>query len=51
MFYYLDTNVTHDNGHFFTPFKGLSVKLMMMDQVNNYIFEPLAEVFDEVCMI
>ncbi|KAI1290444.1 Ceramide phosphoethanolamine synthase [Halotydeus destructor] len=37
-----------DVGHLFSPFKGLSVKLMMMDQVNNYIFTPMAEVFDEM---
>ncbi|KAG8187382.1 hypothetical protein JTE90_016928 [Oedothorax gibbosus] len=31
-----------------SPFTGLSVKMMMMDPVNNYIFTPAAQVFNEV---
>nr|ACH48210.1 unknown [Cyriopagopus schmidti] len=31
-----------------SPFTGLSVKMMMMDQVNNYIHTPLAHIFNEV---
>ncbi|RWS02115.1 hypothetical protein B4U79_15230 [Dinothrombium tinctorium] len=41
-----DTSTT--STHLFSPFKGLSVKMAMMDQVNNYIFTPLAEIFNEV---
>lgn len=32
----------------FSPFSGLSVKMMMMDQVNNYIHTPLAQIFNQV---
>ncbi|XP_015912449.1 ceramide phosphoethanolamine synthase isoform X2 [Parasteatoda tepidariorum] len=32
----------------FSPFAGLSVKLMMMDPVNNYIHTPAAHIFNEV---
>lgn len=32
----------------FSPFTGLSVKMMMMDQVNNYIHAPLANLFNQV---
>ncbi|XP_037527754.1 ceramide phosphoethanolamine synthase [Rhipicephalus sanguineus] len=32
----------------FSPFTGLSVKMMMLDQVNNYIHAPLANLFDRV---
>lgn len=32
----------------FSPFSGLSVKMMMMDQVNNYIHTPLAHIFNQV---
>lgn len=39
---------TKESGHLFSAFKGLSVKMMMMDQANNYIFTPLAEIFNEV---
>ncbi|XP_054717657.1 ceramide phosphoethanolamine synthase-like [Uloborus diversus] len=31
-----------------SPFTGLSVKMMMMDPVNNYIFTPAAHIFNEV---
>ena len=31
-----------------SPFTGLSVKLMMMDPVNNYIHVPAAHIFNEV---
>lgn len=36
-----------ESDSFFSPFKGLSVKLMMMDQVNNYLITPLAEFFND----
>ncbi|XP_075528657.1 ceramide phosphoethanolamine synthase isoform X2 [Dermacentor variabilis] len=32
----------------FSPFTGLSVKMMMLDQVNNYVHAPLANLFDRV---
>lgn len=32
----------------FSPFTGLSVKLIMMDQANNYVYAPLADVFNQV---
>lgn len=32
----------------FSPFTGLSIKMMMLDQVNNYIHAPLANLFDRV---
>lgn len=32
-----------------SPFTGLSVKLIMMDPVNNYIHVPAAHIFNEVC--
>ncbi|CAN8004497.1 unnamed protein product, partial [Ixodes hexagonus] len=32
----------------FSPFTGLSVKMMMMDQVNNYVHAPLANLFNQV---
>lgn len=32
----------------FSPFTGLSVKMMMLDQVNNYIHTPLANIFNRV---
>lgn len=34
-------------GHF-SPFRGLSVKMMMLDHVNNYVAVPLAYLFDRV---
>ncbi|XP_055947578.1 ceramide phosphoethanolamine synthase-like isoform X1 [Argiope bruennichi] len=34
--------------HLISPFTGLSVKMMMMDPVNNYIFTPAALIFNEV---
>lgn len=33
----------------FSPFAELSVKLVMLDQVDNYIYSPLAEAFESVC--
>lgn len=32
----------------FSPFTGLSVKMIMMDQVNNYVHAPLADIFNQV---
>lgn len=32
----------------FSPFTGISVKMMMLDQVNNYIHGPLANLFDKM---
>ncbi|XP_022661496.1 ceramide phosphoethanolamine synthase-like isoform X1 [Varroa jacobsoni] len=32
----------------FSPFIGLSVKMMMLDQVNNYIHTPLAQIFNRM---
>ncbi|OQR75251.1 hypothetical protein BIW11_08543 [Tropilaelaps mercedesae] len=32
----------------FSPFTGLSVKMMMLDQVNNYIHTPLAQIFNRM---
>ncbi|XP_003747113.1 ceramide phosphoethanolamine synthase [Galendromus occidentalis] len=32
----------------FSPFTGLSIKMMMLDQVNNYIHTPLANIFSKV---
>lgn len=32
----------------FSPFNGLSVKMIMLDQVNNYIHTPLAQIFNRV---
>lgn len=34
--------------HIYSPFKGLSVKMIMMDPINNYIFSPLGELFNDV---
>lgn len=42
------TDLTTESVTLFDPFKGLSIKMMMMDQPNNYIFTPLAEIFNEV---
>jgi len=36
---------TDEHGKLFSPFRGLSIKMMMMDQTNNYLFTPLAEIF------
>ena len=35
-------------GHIYSPFKGLSVKLVMMDPFNNYLFTPLGELFNSI---
>lgn len=36
---------------FYSPFNEFSVKLAMLDQVDNYIYSPLAELFENYCDI
>lgn len=37
-----------NESHFFSPFSGFSVKMVLLDQASNYIFNPLAEIFENV---
>ncbi|XP_076371170.1 ceramide phosphoethanolamine synthase-like isoform X1 [Tachypleus tridentatus] len=38
----------HSSSSLLSPFSGLSVKMMMMDPVNNYIITPVAQLFNYV---
>lgn len=43
-----ERNSSSNESHFFSPFSGFSVKMVLLDQASNYIFNPLAEIFENV---
>lgn len=47
----ISSNLETEPSRLFSPFRGLSIKMMMMDQMNNYIFTPLAEIFNDITQL
>ena len=39
---------TTERPHLFSPFTGLSVKMILLDQGSNYVYGPLADAFEKV---